>query len=198
MDKLKSFQTKDRIAEMLRKEILSGRIEDGQELTQKQLAEILKVSRTPVREALQILELDGLLLRLHNRHVRVIGLNEHTIYENMRVIAAIESEIALILMEKGKLPGELAVQDDRQFHNWLSQQVDNLYLRQVHNRLLKVYPQYVWEICKDSGRLVSQNEEIMLALNNGNSDAVCRSIHKYYSVLAQTLLSHMKEEEHDE
>ena len=137
------------------------------------------------------------MLRLHNRHVRVVGLNEQTVHENMRVIAAVEAEIALILMEKGNLPDDPAMQDDCQFHNWFSQQIDNPYLRQVHQRLLKAYPQYIWEICKESGQFASKNKEILLALSSGNADAVYKNIHAYYAALAQVLLSHMKEKEHE-
>lgn len=58
MHPLGNRQTKDHIADALRQEILSGRFADGEELTQKQLAQVLEVSRMPVREALQILELE--------------------------------------------------------------------------------------------------------------------------------------------
>ena len=198
MDKLKRPQTKDRIAEMLRREILSGRIEDGQELTQEQLAETLKVSRMPVREALQILELEGLLVRLPNRHVRVVGTSELTIYENMRVIAAIEAEIALILIEKGIYPDDIGINDDPEFHNWFSRHIDNPYLRQILERLLKVYPQYAWEVCKCSGQFTEQNKRILESLYRGDSEATNRSIQEYYGALAQRMLYHIKECKHEQ
>lgn len=53
MKKIEKIQTKDRIADILRNEILIGEIENGEELTQEGLAESLGVSRMPVREALQ-------------------------------------------------------------------------------------------------------------------------------------------------
>ena len=71
LKKLSNAQTKDRIAAILRQEIMSGRIKDGEELAQEQLAEKLELSRTPVREALQILEMEGLLKRLPNRHTPI-------------------------------------------------------------------------------------------------------------------------------
>lgn len=194
MDKLVKRQTKDRIANVLRKEILSGRIEDGQELTQEQLAEILEVSRMPVREALQILELEGLLLRLSNRHMRVIGVNERTAYENMRIVAAVEAEIALILMENDISPDNIDIRDDWRFHNWFSQKANNPYLRQTHMRLLAGYPQYVWENCKNIKRSTAHNEKISAALHDNDAAAVTENIQRYYRELAQILLYHIKED----
>ena len=55
MKKIEKIQTKDRIADILRNEILIGEIENGEELTQEGLAESLVVSRMQVREALQVL-----------------------------------------------------------------------------------------------------------------------------------------------
>jgi len=193
LDKLGHKQTKDRIADMLRKEILSGRIEGGEELTQEQLAEVLEVSRMPVREALQILELEGLLTRLPNRHMRVVGLEKHAVFETMRTIAAVETELALLLVERHSLPDDLDPQNNKQFHNRFSEQLENPYLRQMHRRLLNIYPQYVWDSCRNNAQLIQQNEAIVLALQSGAAEAIRDRIQAYYHDLAQLLLSNMKE-----
>ena len=140
MKKLSNAQTKDRIAAILRQEIMSGRIKDGEELAQEQLAEKLELSRTPVREALQILEMEGLLKRLPNRHMRVIGLQENTVRENFRVLAAVEAEIALILAQSDKDISILNPNAEDQFHRMLSDLTGNPYLSEVHRRLLGGYP----------------------------------------------------------
>ena len=57
--------------EVLKEEILEGNLPGGLEMTQQELAESLGVSRMPVREALLILEYQGLVERLPNNHVRV-------------------------------------------------------------------------------------------------------------------------------
>ena len=64
------------IVELLRDEILAGNIPDGSEMTQNELAESLGVSRMPVREALILLEYQGLINRLPNNHVQVASLTE--------------------------------------------------------------------------------------------------------------------------
>ena len=59
----------DYIAEAIQNEILSGRMSSGVPLRQEELADSLGYSRIPIREALQILESQGLAKRLATRHV---------------------------------------------------------------------------------------------------------------------------------
>lgn len=55
--------TANAVAEILREAIYSGVLAENEWLREAEVARELKVSRTPVREALQILELDGLVVR---------------------------------------------------------------------------------------------------------------------------------------
>ena len=57
------------IVEAISQAILSGQIPAGTEMTQKELAESLGVSRMPVREALILLEYQGLIHRLPNKQI---------------------------------------------------------------------------------------------------------------------------------
>jgi len=58
---------RERTYENLKKQLLSGRFEPGERLTEEHLAAKLGVSRTPVREALHKLEREGLVKRLEKR-----------------------------------------------------------------------------------------------------------------------------------
>lgn len=100
MKKVRAVQTKDYIADAIRNEILAGNMEQGEELTQETLAEMLGVSRMPVREALQLLEQEGFIERLANRHMVVAQLEEHKLEEIMGMAAAIEAEITVQLCGK--------------------------------------------------------------------------------------------------
>jgi len=55
----------------LRREILTGVLPAGQPISQVQLAARLGVSRTPLREALRLLEREGFIEAEHNKQVRV-------------------------------------------------------------------------------------------------------------------------------
>ena len=72
MDKIEIKKKQGSIVEALRDAILSGSIPADTEMTQNELAQSLGVSRMPVREALIILEYQGLIRRLPNNHVRVV------------------------------------------------------------------------------------------------------------------------------
>jgi DNA-binding GntR family transcriptional regulator len=61
----------DHVAEFLREGIISGRFERGQRLKQADIAELLGLSITPVREALKLLEAEGYVSRESHHGVMV-------------------------------------------------------------------------------------------------------------------------------
>jgi len=68
-------QNVDGIHQRLREAILRGELPPGQEMSQVQLANQLGVSRTPLREALRMLQREGLVEAEFNRRVRVAGFS---------------------------------------------------------------------------------------------------------------------------
>ena len=88
------------IVELLRDEILAGNIPDGSEMTQNELAESLGVSRMPVREALILLEYQGLIDRLPNNHVRVASLTEDYFRHILKTGCSLELEFLQNLEEE--------------------------------------------------------------------------------------------------
>src|SRR5947209_10463446 len=63
------------VHEHLRQRILDGTMSPGSILSQVQLAEQLGVSRTPLREALRLLQEERLVLAEHNHRVQVTDIN---------------------------------------------------------------------------------------------------------------------------
>src|SRR5688500_9444596 len=57
----------EHVRRMLEEAILESRLPPGERVTELQLAEAFGVSRTPVREAMRLLEAQGLLVRRHGR-----------------------------------------------------------------------------------------------------------------------------------
>ncbi|GAB5467374.1 MAG: GntR family transcriptional regulator [Rhodospirillales bacterium] len=82
------------IAESLRRRILSGELADGMALRQAELAEAYGVSRIPVREALQRLQAEGLVVIATNKGARVSGLAPEEIAELYALRACLEGELA--------------------------------------------------------------------------------------------------------
>lgn len=62
-----NIPARDRVLRKLREAILAGRFEPGQRLRERELVERMGVSRTPIREALRKLELEGLVTTIPYR-----------------------------------------------------------------------------------------------------------------------------------
>jgi DNA-binding GntR family transcriptional regulator len=64
-------EVRDRVYRYLRQSIVTGNIRAGSRLVEDVISKELEVSRTPVREALQRLTSDGLVVRIRRGHVEV-------------------------------------------------------------------------------------------------------------------------------
>jgi DNA-binding GntR family transcriptional regulator len=84
-----------RIAAYLRDEILSGRIGLGERIRQEDVAARLGASRLPVREALRILEAEGLTEHEVNKGARVLALSMREVDLLYRIRERVEP-IALV------------------------------------------------------------------------------------------------------
>lgn len=65
-----------RVFHIIRENILAGKYAPNEELKEKTIGEELGVSRTPVREALRQLELEGLVSIIPNKGAYVVGLTQ--------------------------------------------------------------------------------------------------------------------------
>lgn len=74
----------------LRQAILKGELEPGERLMEMQLAEQLGVSRTPIREAIRKLELEGLVLMIPRRGAIVAKITEKDLKDVLEVRASLE------------------------------------------------------------------------------------------------------------
>lgn len=81
MIKVESELIRESVFTQLRKRILSQEIKAGEKLNEKDLAEKLGVSRTPVREALHKLELENLVEIFPRRYCLVKGISFESIHE---------------------------------------------------------------------------------------------------------------------
>ena len=79
MRALSEKRLSDYMAQQIADEILSGRIVGGMQLKQEELAEVFGASRIPIREAFQVLEGQGLIVRLATRRIYAVELSEEQI-----------------------------------------------------------------------------------------------------------------------
>jgi DNA-binding GntR family transcriptional regulator len=83
---------KEQIVKLLRGAILSGKIHPGQRLNESELARDFGLSRIPVREALQQLQQDGLVVDVPRRGKFVINLSEEEIQKINSLRLVLEAE----------------------------------------------------------------------------------------------------------
>lgn len=79
-----------RVADHLRAAILAGELLPGQRIRQEDLAESLSASRVPVREALRILEAEGLVEQEPNKGARVARIDRRELDGFYRIRERIE------------------------------------------------------------------------------------------------------------
>lgn len=71
---IKRTSLKLQIAEVIKKEIYKGKLKPGDRVTESYISKKLDVSRGPVREAIQILVMEGLLVSIANKETTVSGI----------------------------------------------------------------------------------------------------------------------------
>src|ERR1700694_3063516 len=79
----------DEILLQLRDYIVEGNIPDGSHIRERQLCDMLGISRTPLREALKVLASEGLVDLLPNRGARVRQLRQKDLSELFDVIVGL-------------------------------------------------------------------------------------------------------------
>jgi DNA-binding GntR family transcriptional regulator len=141
---------KDRTVEMLTEAILSGKISPGEKLNESQLARDLHVSRAPVREAMQQLQEQGLIVNIPRRGMFAVSLDEEAIgkINSLRVVLEGEAlrlarlhlnpqrknklEQLLITMENmGPSSAKLSMPIDFEFHRTIWSYSGNEYLEKI-------------------------------------------------------------------
>ena len=81
----------EEIENILRERILKGEYGIGERLKENQIANELKVSRTPIREAFRQLEKEGLIESIPNRGSFAMGLTKQDVRDIYAVRAAVEA-----------------------------------------------------------------------------------------------------------
>lgn len=75
------YSLRGRVFHRIREDILSGKYNDNEELKETTIGSELGVSRTPVREALRQLELEGLVNIIPNKGAYVTGISQKDIHD---------------------------------------------------------------------------------------------------------------------
>jgi DNA-binding GntR family transcriptional regulator len=104
----------EQVAQRLRQMLVEGRIAPGAKLNERELAELLNVSRTPLREGIKMLAAEGLVELLPNRGAIAVSLSEADVMNTFEVMAGLEAQAGELAAERITQP-ELAEIQAMQF-----------------------------------------------------------------------------------
>ncbi|MDB5870270.1 MAG: GntR family transcriptional regulator [Polaromonas sp.] len=82
----------EQVAGRLRQMLVENRIAPGAKLNERELSEVLNVSRTPLREAIKMLAAEGLVELLPNRGAIAVELSEADVRNTFEVMAGLEAQ----------------------------------------------------------------------------------------------------------
>lgn len=112
MDVVEKTPVRLKVATIIRNAILSGEFKDGESLSLTDTAARLQVSRTPVREAFQLLESEGLIELRMNREAIVHKIDDGFVRDHFDMRRLLECEaVERATRRKGNLKELRALQD---------------------------------------------------------------------------------------
>lgn len=88
---IRDVSLREQVVEQVRAAIIEGRLRPGDHITEATLTQQLGVSRTPVREALILLESEGLVVATRNRGCFVRAFNTQDVYDIFSMRTALEN-----------------------------------------------------------------------------------------------------------
>lgn len=184
MDANEYLPLRDVVFNTLRQAILRGEMEPGERLMEIQLAQKLGVSRTPIREAIRKLELEGLVIMIPRKGAEVAHITEKDMKDVLEVRCTLE-ELAMTLACKNVTPSQLEelrrankvfeaavvskdvvkiVDADVSFHDVIYAMTNNARLIQIINKLREQMYRYRLEYVKDARThsiLISEHNDII-------------------------------------
>ncbi|MCP1103724.1 DNA-binding GntR family transcriptional regulator [Aequitasia blattaphilus] len=208
MKKIKTKSAKDHIVTALREEIIAGHLKNGEELTQEGLAQMLEVSRMPVREALQTLEKEGFVVRMPNRHNKIIFPNKRQL---ISIFSFVKGNMLLLLnslrdkedfkefvkeqqfdLKKASILSAFG-EHEVTFHKRLIELLNNPYLEAMYDNVFKGYLYFALRNCGDKRYSMKLISNIMVSLNKEEEDPINKSVGAYYEYY---LTEYIKRSEH--
>ncbi len=163
---------RDVVFRTLRQAILTGEMKPGERLLEIHLANKLGVSRTPIREAIRMLELEGLVIMVPRRGAQVAQITEKSMSDVLEVRCALdvlavelaceritaeaveELREACRAFEKATATKDVHViaKADVAFHDIIFKAAGNPRLTQMINNLAEQMYRYRFEYIKDESQ----------------------------------------------
>ena len=202
----------------LREAILKGDLKPGERLMEMQLAEKLGVSRTPIREAIRMLEQEGLAVTIPRRGAEVAKMTEKDMEDVLQIrealeILAVKLAIQKITEEQLQALSECVdafegavttgdvkkiAQTDIDFHDIIYTAAENPRLVGLLNNLREQIYRYRIEYLKDSRihpRLMEEHKKIIDGLKRRDVDYVTAMMKEHVDNQADAVRHIIREQE---
>lgn len=174
---------RDVVFNTLRRAILTGQLKPGERLMEVHLASRLGVSRTPIREAIRKLELEGLVIMIPRRGAEVARITEKSLKDVLEVRRALDAlsvelacdritqeDISRLLeacraFERAVREGDASViaSEDVALHDIIVEATGNVRLQQLVNNLSEQMYRFRFVYIKEESQhdnLIAEHREI--------------------------------------
>lgn len=206
---------RDVVFNTLRNAILRGELEPGERLMEIALAQKLGVSRTPIREAIRKLELEGLVVMVPRKGAEVADITEKDLRDVLEVRIALE-ELSITLAIKHMSDeaidelldannefirvaqtGDLikTAQADVAFHELIYIGTENKRLNQIISNLREQMYRYRLEYLKDKGahkQLIKEHNDIIDAMKERDVEKAKQAIKLHIVNQEESILKTIK------
>lgn len=202
----------DQVYQRLIRELCDGRYACGEELNEVALADHYKVSRTPVRDALQRLAAERLVVNVRNRRTTVIHPSQKEVEETYQVRQILESAAArqaapnisqqvltklrnladAAIPASGQSWGKAELQFDVELHRAIAEACGNSRLREEIERYGRIVRFVRSQVARDPAVLQEGHEQhlrVLAALESRDEDAAAKAMEEHISAAAQSVLS---------
>lgn len=208
---------RDVVFNALHKAILTGRLKPGERLMEIHLANQLGVSRTPIREAIRKLELEGLVTMVPRRGAEVAGMTEKSmqdVLEVRRSLDVLSVELACERITEQELEqlrlsceefakatktgnATTMAKADVAFHDIIVEATGNQRLKQLINNLAEQMYRYRFVYLQDDIRhdmLVAEHEAIYNSIWERERKAAARAAKVHIDNQEISIIEHIKSE----
>ncbi|MFI5067952.1 MAG: GntR family transcriptional regulator [Streptosporangiales bacterium] len=186
----------DLVAALIRELIITGELDPGEQLRQRDLAHRFGVSQTPVREAMRRLESEGLLTCDTHRGFTVVAPDVGRVEENFQIRAALESLGAALAARKidagglarlRELNGQMrALADDDPAYLELNREFHFTVYSCARSPLLLSLMRLLWaslhgepRVSRSHAESARQHDEILAALADGDEAAASARTYRH-------------------
>ncbi len=209
---------RDVVFNTLREAILRGDLVPGERLMELQLASKLGVSRTPIREAIRMLEQEGLAITIPRKGAIVAGMTEKDMQDVLEIREALEElsvqvacdkitdeEVERLRENMESFETSLKSNDikrmaeaDVEFHDVIYQATDNPKLINMLNNLREQMYRYRVEYLKNPDnheQLLQEHAAIYEGILAKDKDAVTQMIRRHISNQVDVVKHIIREQE---